>query len=250
MVSVKGNWQIWKKKPSVEQRTFLRVKGSLKEMESAKQLREIIKKIYKPEMHILDVGCAAGHYYHSLRRIDKNIKYTGIDSTKDYIRFGKKFFDKNKNVSLSLGNIFDLNKKFKKNYDITFCCNLLLHLPSIEIPIRNLLQTSKKFCIIRTLLSNKSHLSKFLYTDSFNSKNDPKDFVYQNTYSYDFIKKVINKNGRYKIRFIKDDFNAIKVNNEFNMFKKKQQGVTKAINNLQVSGSKVFEWKWVLITKT
>ena len=50
---------------SVEARTFDRAK-KLPEMESAKQLRTLIKKIYRKGMSILDVGCAAGHYYHSL----------------------------------------------------------------------------------------------------------------------------------------------------------------------------------------
>ena len=42
-------------------------------MESAKQLRKIIFKIYKPNMKILDVGCASGHYYNSLKKIDNKL---------------------------------------------------------------------------------------------------------------------------------------------------------------------------------
>ena len=80
-------------------------------------------------MRILDFGCASGHYYNSLEKIDKNIDYTGIDSTKDYINFGKKFFKSNKNVKLFKGDIFSLDKNFYKKFDITFCCNVLLHLP-------------------------------------------------------------------------------------------------------------------------
>ena len=53
-------------------------------------------------MMILDVGCAAGHYYNSLKKIDKNINYTGIDATKKYISFAKKFFIKIKTLNFTV----------------------------------------------------------------------------------------------------------------------------------------------------
>ena len=241
------NWKIWNRDKNVEARTYQRLQKHIPEMESSKQLREIIKLIYFKKMRILDFGCASGHYYNSLEKIDKNIDYTGIDSTKDYINFGKKFFKSNKNVKLFKGDIFSLDKNFYKKFDITFCCNVLLHLPEIKKPIKNLLRSTKKYCIIRTLVSKKTHLSKYLYSDKFNNKNEPIDFVYQNTYSFDFIKKIIRSFGKYKINFLNDNFDNKKINNEYNKYKTKQQAVTKAINGIQYAGSKVFEWKWIII---
>ena len=47
MVKIKSdNWRIWKIDKNVEARTFKRVKKKLPEMECAKQLREILGKIY------------------------------------------------------------------------------------------------------------------------------------------------------------------------------------------------------------
>ena len=66
----------------------------LPEMESAKQLRKLINKIYKKGMTILDVGCAAGHYYHSIIKVDKLIKFVGIDATKEYIDYANQIFKK------------------------------------------------------------------------------------------------------------------------------------------------------------
>ena len=66
-------WKIWEKNPKVEERTFKRVKKILPEMESTKQLVNILKPIYKKNMKILDVGCAAGHYYLGLMKLDDQI---------------------------------------------------------------------------------------------------------------------------------------------------------------------------------
>ena len=43
------DWRIWNKDDSVEERTYSRASGELPEMESAKQLREIIGNISQNE---------------------------------------------------------------------------------------------------------------------------------------------------------------------------------------------------------
>ena len=89
---MENNWRIWNKDDKVELRTYQRAVGELPEMESAKQLVEIIKPLYKPETSILDFGCAAGHYYNSVRRLNPNVNYMGADATKTYIAFANTYF--------------------------------------------------------------------------------------------------------------------------------------------------------------
>ena len=48
-ILVKKNWKIWEKDHTVEARTFYRAQKKLPEMESAKQLRILIKKFIKKE---------------------------------------------------------------------------------------------------------------------------------------------------------------------------------------------------------
>ena len=156
-----------------------------------------------------------------------------------------KTFKDNSNCDFFVEDIFKISKKHHKKYDITYCCNLLLHLPSIEKPISNLLKTTKKICIFRTLASKNTHLSKFLYDDKLNSKGEPVNFVYQNTFSFNFIKRVLRKNGAKKIRILQDEFKGNNVNKEFKKYQNKQSAVTQVIkNDIQIAGSKVFEWKW------
>jgi ubiquinone/menaquinone biosynthesis C-methylase UbiE len=245
----KENWKIWAKDASVEQRTYKRVTGELQEMESTKQLVELISDIYQPGMKLLDVGCAAGHYYNGLKRIDMNLEYWGVDATVPYIEFAKDYFKENKKTNFLVGDIFNLPENFTSHFDIVYCCNVILHLPSFQVPMVNLIRASKKYCIIRTLVAEKTHLSKFLYTDQFDDNGEPFDFVYQNTYSASWIESYVSSLGNYKVEFIDDKFDGDKINDEYKEFSALQNAVTNVRNNIQIAGSKVFEWKWIKITK-
>ena len=242
------NWNIWENKSEIE-RSIQRVKGTLPEMECAKQLAEILKKYYKKGDKVLDFGCAAGHFYKSLRKIDNQILYTGFDVTKSYIDFAKKFYKKNDRIFFDTQNIFSLSRKYYKNFDIVFCSNVLLHLPSIDLALKNLIKATKKYCIIRTLVSENTHLSKFYHNDKTNKNNILNSFQFQNTYSYNLIRKKIKKIGNYTVNFIDDKYNGKKINKEFKKYKKNYPGLTKFEGNVQISGSKVFEWKWIIIKK-
>lgn len=241
------NWNIWENKSEIE-RSIQRVKGILPEMECAKQLTEILKKYYKNGDKVLDFGCAAGHFYYSLKKINKNISYYGFDATKPYIKFAEQHFKNNKNANFDLQNIFSLSRKYYNKFDIVFCSNVLLHLPSIDLALKNLLLSSKKYCIIRTLVSDNTHLSKFYHTDK-TKKNILDSFQFQNTYSYNLIRRKIRKIGNYQVKFIEDKFDGSKINKEFKRYNKKYPGLTKFVQNIQISGSKVFEWKWIVIKK-
>ena len=244
-----NDWEIWRKNSSIE-RSVKRVKKILPEMEASKQVSSIIKKRYKKGYKILDFGCAAGHFYQSLKRIDKNINYCGFDATKDYIHFAKKYFKNNKNVKFDVQSLFSMSKMYKEKFEIVFCSNVLHHLPSIDIPLKNLLKATKKYCIIRTLVSDNTHLARFYYDDTTNKKNELNNFQLQNTYSYNLIRKKIKKIGNFKVTFEDDIFDGKKINSEYTKKeKKKYPGLTRFVDGIQIAGSKVFEFKWIVIKK-
>ena len=45
-------------------------------------------------------------------------------------------------------NIFSLSKKYYKNFDIVFCSNVLLHLPSIDLALKNLIKATKSIVLL------------------------------------------------------------------------------------------------------
>ena len=146
-------------------------------MECSKQLANIVKKLYKPGDKILDFGCASGHYYNSLKKIDNNLKYTGFDPTTPYIAFAKKFFKNNKNMKFDVQSLFTMNSKYRNKFDITFCSNVF-HIPSIDVPLQNLIKSAKKYVVIRTLVSDFTHLSKFYYNDKTDKKAVLNNYVF------------------------------------------------------------------------
>ena len=243
---INNKWRIWEKNDKVESRTYQRVTGELPEMESTKQLVKLVSQVYEPGMKILDVGCAAGHYFKGLVRINREIEYMGIDSTVPYIEFAKNYFKDNPKAIFRVADIFDLPDEIGV-FDIVFCCNVILHLPDFRVPIKNLLKVTKEYCFIRTLVSDRTYLNKFLYTDEFDENYNPTNFVYQNTYSFSLLKNYINSLSNYNIELIKDIFNEDSINKEFEDFKDKQFGVTRVVDNKQIVGNMIFEWAWLKI---
>jgi len=148
-------------------------------MECAKQLVDLVIEVYKPEMNVLDVGCAAEHYYNGIKRIDEEIKCQGADATTAYIQFAQKHFKNNQNTVVELADIFNLPKIYAKQFDIVICCNVILHLPSIQILLKNLLTATRRYCFIRMLIGKQTHLSRLLYSDSFDEHGEPTDFIFR-----------------------------------------------------------------------
>ncbi len=245
---MENNWRIWNKDDKVEMRTYLRATGELPEMESAKQLVEIMRPFYNNEMTVLDFGCAAGHYYNSVKRLNKDVKYTGADPTKKYIEFANTNF-KGTSAKFKDADLFD-DKNDLGLFDFVYCCNVILHLPDFRVPLRNLVSRTKKYCIIRTLISDTTLLAKYLYSDDFDANGNPTNFVYQNTYSEKLLKSFVQSLGNYKVSFIDDKFDLTQINQEHKDFDKTQQtGVTLVQDNKQIVGNLIFNWKWMLIEK-
>ena len=66
-----------------------------------------------------------------------------------------------------------------------------------------------KKLVLRTLISEKTHLSQYLYTDDFDSNGNPTNFLFQNTYSFDYIKNIVkNFDPKINLEFIQDEFDS------------------------------------------
>lgn len=239
------NWQVWGKIPNEVENTLAdRATGKLPEMESTKQLVELVSNVYEPKMKILDAGCNAGHYLKGLRRFNSDLEYTGVDAYEHYIKKAKEIFNDDPHAKFEVRDIF--NPLFPENpFDIVYCCNVLLHLPDFRKPVQNLLLSTKHVCFIRTLLGENTSIVKTAKTQNFDNEGNPTDYVYQNTWNKEYFIDYITTLG-WNTEIIQDKFNSTVLQNEFQ--KVKGGKGTKIMDNKQVDGNIIFNWVWLKIT--
>jgi len=198
---------------------FDRATGKSPEMEVSKAIANILKPKIKSGSKLLDVGCACGHYYRSIKKIvKKNFFYTGTDPYEIFLDKAKIAWRNDANVNFLKGNIYKL--PFKKNqFDLTICSNVFIHLNKIKKPLQELLRVTKGTIIIRTVVYDVSYKVQLVYNnkwwkntdvkpkDEFDKNGNPRAFSYFNILSKDFLEGAIKDiNKKAKVTFIKDNF--------------------------------------------
>jgi 2-polyprenyl-3-methyl-5-hydroxy-6-metoxy-1,4-benzoquinol methylase len=230
---------------------FKRAKGYLREMESSKATAKIILPFIVEDSRILDAGCGVGHYLRSILKISKKkFSYHGIDITQKYINLANKI---NWGIETNFKKMNIENTKLKKkHFDISFCSNVLLHINNPGLAIQNLIKSTKKVVILRTLVSEKDYITK----EVINQKNlmnykksvDPKNFLYYNSFSKKTIEKwVKSSKQKYSIKFIEDKNYLPKNIKQNSEFKQNKTVNTKIFNNKQFNGPIMLDWHFVII---
>lgn len=238
-------WEVWGRRPEVESTLELRGTGDLPEMESTKQLVDLISPVYRPGMRILDAGCNVGHYLRGLRRLDPAIRYVGCDAYPYYIEKARGIFGVDDNTTFLVKDV--MKPLFPEDpFDIVYCCNVLLHLPYFEIPIRNLVESTKLFCFVRTLLGQNTTIVKLVRNHVFSASGEPLDYSFQNTYKLERVVDFVERDLGCSVEVIDDKFTPMVLADEFASVKKGSG--TRILDGKQVDGNIIFEWKWLKIT--
>lgn len=249
-MKIENNWKVWDKNINYGETLYKRAIGELPEMESSKKMaKELAKKIQNYDK-VLDVGCGSGHYLRSFRReIGNDFYYTGIDATEEYIEFARKAFKSDPNSNFEVSDIYSIDI-MDESYDIVTCNNVLLHLPSIEIPINELIRVGKKFILIRFLCGEHSFRIKDvnLETEEYDENGEPLNYYYFNIYSKKYIQKIIEKNERVKSWSIEEDidFDKERIRNSISDHKG-AINATKIIGKYQVNVYILLPWSILTI---
>jgi len=225
-----------------------RATGKSPEMEVSKAIASILKPKIKNGSKLLDVGCACGHYYRSIKkRVKKNFFYTGTDPYEIFLDKAKIAWKNDSNVDFLKGNIYKL--PFKKNqFDLTICSNVFIHLNKIKKPLQELLRVTKGTIIIRTVVYDVSYKVQLVYNnkwwkntdvkpkDEFDKNGNPRAFSYFNILSKDFLEGTIKDiNKRAKVTFVKDNFFSKKKIRSSNK-KERRPLATRIVGEEQFSG--------------
>ena len=203
---------------------FNRAIGKAPEMESSKAMAKLISKNYNNGDSIADIGCSAGHYLFSIRKelANKEVNYTGVEFHDLLLSKAQEAWNGDNFAKFRKGSIFEIPAS-DKEFDITFCSNLLMHLPTIVKPLQELIRITRKKLLIRTYIGTKSFKIQEVKNNSFwpgteiapaNEFNDdgvPMLFEYENIWSKDYFESVVRRFApTANIKFIKDDLYDIK----------------------------------------
>ena len=221
----------------------------------------VVYRINLKDNNILDIGCASGHFYRSLKkRIKKKFYYTGVDPYKIFIDKAKSAWKNENNVKFKIGNIYNL--PFKKNsFEISFCSNVFIHLNNVIKPLKEIIRVTKKTVVIRTVLFDVSYKIQCVYNnkwwkdtdvkpeDEFDKNGNPKAFSYFNILSFDYLIRNIKKiHPKAKVKIVKDNyFDKKKISRSIKS--EKRPLATKIIGNDQVSGCILQPHYFVIIEK-
>jgi SAM-dependent methyltransferase len=154
---MKNNIDPWGKIEKTNQLYRERANKQTVPMTCAQQLVEILRPYVKPKMTVLDVGCGAGYFYHSLSEL--GLDYYGIDPTPEYIEIGKEALPRFglDPERLQIKGIEEIYGK----YDVVVCFNVIQHLPANLKKYLNILaDCTKQFMIIRSSFYDKDKITQ------------------------------------------------------------------------------------------
>jgi len=247
-----------------------RLLGKKPEKESSKAVLELIKSEVKNGDNILEIGSSVGHLMRTLDKVKKNFSYSGIDIDEYAISKGNETSKSRKfeNIDfrgLQIGQVNNIPFS-DDSFDISICLNVLEHVNNPIPGIRELIRTTKRLIIIRTLVSDQTfiikesrnlehlslgyqHLQLPSPKNEIDDAGEPKVFAYQNIYGKSFLSEnlgAIKSIKSYQIfeDIMWDEKAYLKDSSINSLFRR-----TEVINGAQTRGNFIDTNFWILIKK-
>lgn len=251
------DWNVWDQQE--HQRTghsyYRRATGELPEKEASKSYANLMKRrgLYQPGDTLLDIGCATGFFSNSFRRIlDPDIRYTGIDITRQFLEWGAEIYGIDDRTSFVHADA--LNLPFIDDSFDTVVVNLFHFFPDIVAALREVMRVAGKRVIWRTPIGQCNYAVKMFYESDLAAQGvltaERTDIPYEvyMLYAIPYIEQVVAHLGG-RVDFIERDTDFAAFDNtalpEFEAMP--SVPATKVVNGQQVHGNLILDWQYVAI---
>ena len=99
---------------------------------------------------VLDIGCGIGHLLHFVK---SNVEYVGADTSPEMLRVARGAYPNN---VFCVGDVYDLSSF--KVFDTVLCQSVLIHLPEIETPIREMWDHTHKAMVFSIPIAHEKNV--------------------------------------------------------------------------------------------
>lgn len=231
---------------------YKRAKGELPEKEASKSYARLMKRrgLYRAGDTVLDLGCAAGHFLRSFRRLlDPDIRYTGIDSELQFLLWGREVFGVDEKVNFVHADVLDM--PFVDDAFDVVVVNLFHFFPRIDQALAEAMRVGRRLVLWRTPIGEVNYAIKVIYDQDFAEvgvitpeRSDFNHCLYM-LYSEEYLRGLIPHLGG-EILFIERDTDFQPFDNtvyeEFSYMP-----ATKVVGDMQVNGNLILDWQYVAI---
>jgi histidinol-phosphate aminotransferase len=161
----------WDEEETIEFYSNFRIKyDDLYESEKFFLTKEFISK----QDTILDVGCSAGGMSSIIHSLNPNIKYTGLDVSKNAIEKANYIYSDKKTDFYYYDGINEF--PLKNRYDLVFCSGVMHLIDNYKFILNGMVEKSNKYLVVDfRVTTKKSYKGKFYF--SFLDKTNPLNYT-------------------------------------------------------------------------
>jgi cyclopropane fatty-acyl-phospholipid synthase-like methyltransferase len=149
---------------------------------------------------LLDVGCGAGYFYHSLRQRNMPVEYYGIDGAPALLEIGRRILpgyglDPDRLIEMRIDDLV-------AEVDHVVCINVLSNLDNFNRPLERLLLSARKTVILRESIADVANYS---YVEDRYLDQGVSMKVHVNTYRREDVREFIQSYG-FDVAFEQDEY--------------------------------------------
>lgn len=194
---------------------------------------------------IIDIACGAGGTTRYLADNHKSSKFVGMDFNEEFGVYFSRAGGGKHNTAFEVGNLYEMNPKWRNNFDGALCLQTLSWLPEYKDALRNICDLNTNW-IALSLLGYEGKINFNISVENYESLTPEGDFTHSwyNIYSLPLMKEFLNEQGFSK--FIYKEFEIdIDLPKRESMDMGTYTIMTAEKKRLQVSGALMMPWYFI-----